>query len=173
MLFRSESDTTSASRIFIKFLFQELTEWLGLAKLKARLVEDETSAWVAGLFPSDTPRNMRFAINFFVSCGLGALTDGLRALLKQLPQLLALREEEARRQRKEERKRKREQKRRRRRRKKSGSESSSGSSSVGRSCIVVEWYSNCAFHDGIVATCSRTPNRSRGGLTGEKSVYDP
>ena len=33
----NEDDTTSSSRIFIKILFQELAEYLGLVKLNARL----------------------------------------------------------------------------------------------------------------------------------------
>ena len=33
----NEDDTTSASRIFIKVLFQELSEYLGLPKLNDRL----------------------------------------------------------------------------------------------------------------------------------------
>lgn len=33
----NEDDTTSSSRIFIKILFQELVEYLGLAKLNERL----------------------------------------------------------------------------------------------------------------------------------------
>lgn len=33
----NEEDTTSSSRIFIKILFQELSEYMGLASLNARL----------------------------------------------------------------------------------------------------------------------------------------
>ena len=33
----TEEDTTSASRIFIKILFLELSEYLGLPKLNSRL----------------------------------------------------------------------------------------------------------------------------------------
>ena len=35
-----------------------------------------------GIFPKDNPKNTRFAINFFTSIGLGALTDSLRDFLK-------------------------------------------------------------------------------------------
>ncbi len=37
----------------------------------------------------DTPRNMRFSINFFTSIGLGPVTDGAREHLKNLPRLIA------------------------------------------------------------------------------------
>lgn len=37
----------------------------------------------------DTPRNMRFSINFFTSIGLGGLTDSMREHLKNLPRLIA------------------------------------------------------------------------------------
>ena len=37
----------------------------------------------------DTPRNMRFSINFFTSIGLGGLTDRMREHLKNLPRLIA------------------------------------------------------------------------------------
>lgn len=33
----TEEDTTSSSRIFLKILFQELAEYMGLGKLNARL----------------------------------------------------------------------------------------------------------------------------------------
>jgi pre-mRNA-splicing factor CWC22 len=35
----NEEDTTSSSRIFIKILFQELTEFMGLAPLKKRILD--------------------------------------------------------------------------------------------------------------------------------------
>ncbi|UYV71636.1 CWC22 [Cordylochernes scorpioides] len=77
----NEDDTTSSSRIFIKILFQELCEFMGLPKLNER-VKDPTLSAFEGLFPRDNPRNTRFAINFFTSIGLGGLTDELREHLK-------------------------------------------------------------------------------------------
>ncbi|KAK9798931.1 hypothetical protein WJX73_002948 [Symbiochloris irregularis] len=84
----TEDDTTSSSRIFIKILVQEVAENMGLATLNARLQDPMAAPWVSGLFPRDTPRNMRFSINFFTSIGLGALTDAMRAHLKELPRLI-------------------------------------------------------------------------------------
>ena len=69
----TEEDTSSSSRIFIKILFQELAEYLGLRKLNDRLQDPDMADSVQGVFPADSPRNMRFAINFFTSIGLGTL----------------------------------------------------------------------------------------------------
>ena len=87
----TEDDTTSSSRIFVKVLFQDLAEAMGLASLLARVTDPSLAGPLAGLFPDDSARNLRFAINFFTSCGLGALTEGARAHLKELPALLAAR----------------------------------------------------------------------------------
>ncbi|KAI8104902.1 hypothetical protein M9435_000079 [Picochlorum sp. BPE23] len=85
----TEEETTSSSRIFIKILFQELSEILGLRELDSRLQDPTCAEWFAGLFPKDSAKNMRFAINFFTSIGLGGLTDNMREFLKKLPQILA------------------------------------------------------------------------------------
>ena len=50
-------ETTSSSRIFIKILMQEISESLGLAKLKQRFTDPFMTEMFAGLFPRDKPRN--------------------------------------------------------------------------------------------------------------------
>ena len=77
----TEDETTSSSRIFVKILFEELTGTLGIPKLKTRLNDETMSQFFQGLFPRDNPRNIRFAINYFTSIGLGQLTEGLREYL--------------------------------------------------------------------------------------------
>ncbi|CAK4487772.1 unnamed protein product [Aphanomyces euteiches] len=84
----NEEETTSSSRIFIKILCQELSEHLGVQKLKERFMDEYMSLTFAGLFPKDNPRNTRFAINFFTSIGLGGLTVDLREHLKNAPKML-------------------------------------------------------------------------------------
>ena len=86
----TEEDTTSSSRIFIKILFQDLAEELGLKKLNERLREPAavSAGWFDGVFPRDLPKNTRFSINFFTSIGLGGLTDDLREHLKNLPKTI-------------------------------------------------------------------------------------
>ncbi|GMI04526.1 hypothetical protein TrRE_jg2720 [Triparma retinervis] len=85
----TQDDTTSSSRIFIKILIQEIAENLGVAKLNERFNNPSMATVFSGLFPRDTPKNTRFAINFFTSIGLGPLTDDLREHLKLQPKLIA------------------------------------------------------------------------------------
>jgi pre-mRNA-splicing factor CWC22 len=86
----TEKETTSASRIFIKVLTQELSEYLGLATLRDRLTDAVMQPSFAGLFPTGNPTDTKFAINFFTSIGLGALTEGMRAALKDMARQAAL-----------------------------------------------------------------------------------
>jgi len=81
----NEDETTASSRIFIKIVFQELAEFLGLPKLNERLKDKYMQQHFEGIFPKDNPRNTRFAINFFTSIGLGGLTDELREHLRTAP----------------------------------------------------------------------------------------
>lgn len=74
----TQNDTTSSSRIFIKIVFQELTETMSLQKLCDRLKDPFLKEHFAGMFPMDNPKNIRFAINFWTSIGLGAITEELR-----------------------------------------------------------------------------------------------
>lgn len=80
----NEDDTTSSSRVFIKILFQELAEFMGIKKFNARLQDATLQEYYTGLFPRDNPRDTRFSINFFTSIGLGGLTDELRDFLKMM-----------------------------------------------------------------------------------------
>lgn len=84
----NEDDTTSSSRIFVKILFQEMLEILGLKTLITRFTEPTMQDAYANMFPRDNPKNTRFSVNFFTSIGLGALTEGMREHLKQIPLLL-------------------------------------------------------------------------------------
>ncbi|RHZ66023.1 pre-mRNA-splicing factor cwc22 [Aspergillus turcosus] len=81
----NEDETTSSSRIFIKILFQDLGEHLGLAKLQERMRDEVLRPSFEGLFPLDNPRNTRFSINYFTSIGFGILTEDMREHLKNLP----------------------------------------------------------------------------------------
>lgn len=81
----NEEETTSSSRIFIKILFQDLAEALGMSNLQSRLKDDFLRSSYEGLFPLDNPRNTRFSINYFTSIGMGAITEGMREHLKNAP----------------------------------------------------------------------------------------
>ncbi|KAI9446805.1 armadillo-type protein [Lactarius indigo] len=84
----NEDDTTSSSRIFVKIMMQEVTESMGLPTLKERFADPEIKALCTGMFPLDNPKNTRFAINYFTSVGLGALTEEMREHLKNAPRLI-------------------------------------------------------------------------------------
>lgn len=93
----NEDQTTSSSRIFIKILLQEIAEAIGISKLKQRFETSnvEELEWYKGLFPKDSARNTRYAINFFTSIGLGPLTDELREHLKNAPKLIIAQAQQA------------------------------------------------------------------------------
>lgn len=81
----NEEETTSSSRIFIKILFQDLAEALGMSTLQARLKDDVLRSNYEGLFPRDNARNTRFSINYFTSIGMGGITEEMREHLKNAP----------------------------------------------------------------------------------------
>ena len=81
----NEEDTTSSSRIFIKILIEDLAQGVGMKGLTARFKADELQPALAGMFPTDDPKNTRFSINFFTAIGMGALTEGMREYLKNMP----------------------------------------------------------------------------------------
>ncbi|KAJ2656779.1 pre-mRNA-splicing factor cwc22 [Coemansia sp. RSA 1200] len=83
----TEEATTSSSRIFLKILLQDLAESLGLKTLSERLksTEPQMSETVKGMFPSDSAKSTRFAINYYTSIGLGAITEEMREWLKSAP----------------------------------------------------------------------------------------
>ncbi|OOQ85907.1 Pre-mRNA-splicing factor cwc22 [Penicillium brasilianum] len=81
----NEEETTSSSRIFIKILFQDLAENLGLPGLQARFRDEVLRPSFEGLFPTENPRHTRFSINYFTSIGMGVLTEDMREHLKNAP----------------------------------------------------------------------------------------
>ena len=78
----NEDDTTSSSRIFIKILMNEMMESMGLKALAERFKDEEVKRSCAGMFPTDVPKNTRFAINYFTSIGMGIVTEEMREYLK-------------------------------------------------------------------------------------------
>lgn len=78
----TENATTSSSRIFLKLLFQELAENMGLKSFCEKIQDPEMQEYFVGLFPKDNPKNTRFAINFFALIGLDAATSDLKKYLE-------------------------------------------------------------------------------------------
>ncbi|KAJ5989810.1 hypothetical protein N7522_010017 [Penicillium canescens] len=81
----NEEETTSSSRIFVKILFQNLAENLGLPGLQARFRDEILRPSFEGLFPTENPRHTRFSVNYFTSIGMGVLTEDMREHLKNIP----------------------------------------------------------------------------------------
>ncbi|KAI0831662.1 armadillo-type protein [Trametes gibbosa] len=84
----TEDDTTSSSRIFIKIMFNEVTESMGLKTVTERFKDPEVRASCRGMFPMDNPKDTRFAINYFTSIGLGPVTEEMRDHLKNAPRII-------------------------------------------------------------------------------------
>ncbi|CAO1619611.1 unnamed protein product [Sympodiomycopsis kandeliae] len=88
VIYMNEDDTTSSSRIFVKILFQEILEQIGMKTLVSRFEDESMQESYANMFPRDNPKYTRFSINFFTSIGLGAVTEGMREHLKEVAELL-------------------------------------------------------------------------------------
>jgi pre-mRNA-splicing factor CWC22 len=59
-------------------LILELTENMGLDNLNNKFKDEESKEFFDGLFPKEHPKDTKFAINFFTSIGVGALSQELR-----------------------------------------------------------------------------------------------
>lgn len=81
----NERDTTASSRIFIKILFTDLVENLGLPRLIKRVQHPTLlHPWLEGMFPTTSPKDTKFAINYWTAVELGALTEPLRAAYNEM-----------------------------------------------------------------------------------------
>ena len=78
----NEDDTTSSSRIFVKIMFGEVVEDMGMAAIVERFKDPEVKHFCSDMFPMDNPKNTRFSINYFTSIGMGAATEEMREHLK-------------------------------------------------------------------------------------------
>lgn len=86
----SENETTSAGRVFIKFIFQEMVEEVGIAEVQQIIDDPVVKPHLRGLFPltdvtSADADHIMFSINYFTAIGLGVLTEEMRQVLKNLP----------------------------------------------------------------------------------------
>ena len=70
----------------------EMMEAMGLPTLSERFKDPEIKRTCEGMFPMDVPKNTRFAINYFTSIGLGAITEEMREYLKVSNLLLSVEE---------------------------------------------------------------------------------
>lgn len=81
----TEEQTTSSSRVFIKTMLDTMLEEMGRDLLHAKFREPSMQHHFSGLFPTDHPKNTRFAINYFTQIQLGSLTEHLRTYLEDIP----------------------------------------------------------------------------------------
>ncbi|CAL9218657.1 unnamed protein product [Arabidopsis halleri] len=77
----TEEDTTSSSRIFLKNLFLQLSELLGIKLLNEKLHDPTMEETFESIFPKDHLKNTLFSINFFTKIGLGGITQKLRQFI--------------------------------------------------------------------------------------------
>ncbi|CAF3373587.1 unnamed protein product [Rotaria socialis] len=77
----TNEDTTSSSRVYMKNLFLELAESIGITQRNNRLTDRTLVEYFDGLFPRNDPKKTRFSRNFFTSIGRGGLTDDLREFI--------------------------------------------------------------------------------------------
>ncbi|CAF4163943.1 unnamed protein product [Rotaria socialis] len=77
----TNEDTTSSSRVYMKNLFLESAESIGITQRNNRLTDRTLVEYFDGLFPRNDPKKTRFSRNFFTSIGRGGLTDDLREFI--------------------------------------------------------------------------------------------
>lgn len=80
----SQKDTASSSRIFIKILFQELSNNMGIQNLNIKLISTEVLPYIQGIFPEENISEIKFSINFFTAIGLSGITQRLREKLDEI-----------------------------------------------------------------------------------------
>lgn len=88
----TEDDTTASSRIFLKFLFQELSEYYSQPTLANRLEDLSLQEAMEGVWPRDSLRNIRFSIHFFEAIELPLLAESQRRFIAELEAELAAEE---------------------------------------------------------------------------------
>ncbi|AMD21985.1 HFR130Cp [Eremothecium sinecaudum] len=88
----NEQETTPSGRVYLKFVFNELVEDLGIQELQNRLNEPYIQSYIKNLFPQEGAEKTVFAINYFTAIGLGDLTEKMRNALTGVNQEVTLKE---------------------------------------------------------------------------------
>lgn len=84
----TEESTTTASRIFIKYLFIEMTKLIGINDLLDMIKNEINSKYFKRIMIMGDPKETIFCINYFTSIGLGALTEDMRNYLTNFQSLV-------------------------------------------------------------------------------------
>ncbi|EKE41835.1 hypothetical protein ENUP19_0009G0011 [Entamoeba nuttalli] len=74
----TDDDTTPSSRVFLKIMFQNLFEEMGMKEFKEKLFSNELQESVRGMFPTEDKEHIIFAFNFFKGIGLVELAKPLQ-----------------------------------------------------------------------------------------------
>lgn len=86
IVYMTEEASTSSSRIFMKILFQEMRQEMGIKKLAERFKEEYIQPFLVHMFPKGKDADdVRFSINYFTAIGLGVLTEDMREYLENMP----------------------------------------------------------------------------------------
>lgn len=80
----SAQGTTVAGRIFLKFVFQQMVEEIGVGDVQKRFDDPAVALDVQGVFPTEDAEHLRYLINFFTAIGLGILTETMRNHLSRV-----------------------------------------------------------------------------------------
>ncbi|MCD7451617.1 hypothetical protein HAX54_012879 [Datura stramonium] len=94
LVFSIETENIGVLFIFAQLLatdalpWHELAEQLGIRLLNEHLNNPIMQESFESILPKDHPKNTRFAINFFTSIGLGAITENLREYFKNMSRLI-------------------------------------------------------------------------------------
>jgi pre-mRNA-splicing factor CWC22 len=60
--------------MFLKIMFREIAENLGIDRVAEEFTNPDMREYYSGLFPIGHPNDVRFAINYWTTIGLGKLT---------------------------------------------------------------------------------------------------
>eukprot|EP00760_Papus_ankaliazontas_P038700 PhM_4_TR9250/c0_g1_i1/m.76933/K13100/CWC22; pre-mRNA-splicing factor CWC22 len=71
-------DTTTARRVFLRYLFEEMATLFGVPEMLNTMMDPSIRVHLDGLFPVDDAANARYALQFFASIGLAELTEDLQ-----------------------------------------------------------------------------------------------
>lgn len=67
--------------MFLKILFKDIAENMGIENLVKEFQKEDMKEYYQGLFPMDNMSDLRFAINYYTTIGLGQLTEEMREVL--------------------------------------------------------------------------------------------
>ncbi|KAF1984210.1 MIF4G-domain-containing protein [Aulographum hederae CBS 113979] len=77
----NSEDSSAVGRVFVRILFEELAQSLGMKTFANRLRDPAVLPSLDNVFPKDDDKKTMFAVNFFTAIGMGNLTEDMRTHL--------------------------------------------------------------------------------------------